>query len=266
MDRETKGETMTNFRKVKGLAAAAAVAVTMTGGFALRADDLPKAETILDRFIAATGGKANYEKRKSEIETGTLEISAMGIKGSLTRYAQAPNKTYSVIEIEGIGKIEEGSSDGIAWQKSLMTGAHVKTGVEKAQALREATFNQTLHWHELFAKAETTGVETVNGEECYKVVLTPKEGKPESNFYSKKSGLLVKSVATVESQNGEMEAESSASDYKDFGDGILSPSKMTQKAGPQEITITISSVKVNEAIPADKFEVPADIKALAAKP
>ncbi len=258
---------MTNLRKLKGFAATAAVALTMTGGFALRADDaLPKAETILDRFIEATGGKANYEKRKSEIETGTLEITAMGIKGSLTRYAAAPDKTYSVIDIEGIGKIEEGSSEGIAWQKSMMTGAHVKTGVEKAQALREATFNLTLHWRDHFTKAETAGVETVNGEECYKVVLTPKEGKPETNFYSKKSGLLIKSVATVESQLGEMEAESSASDYKDFGDGILSPSKMTQKAGPQEITITISSVKVNEPIPADKFEVPADIKALAAKP
>jgi len=257
---------MINFRKLNGFAAAAAVALTMTGGFALRADDLPKADTILDRFIQVTGGKANYEKRKSEIETGTLEITAMGIKGTLTRYAQAPNKTYSVIDIEGIGKIEEGSSDGVAWQKSMMTGAHVKTGVEKAQALREATFNQTLHWRDLYTKAETAGLETVNGEECYKVVMTPKDGKPETGYYSKKTGFLVKSVATVESPLGEMEAESTASDYKDFGDGILSPSKMTQKAGPQEITITISSVKINEPIPADKLEVPADIKALAAKP
>ena len=147
----------------------------------------------------------------------------------------------------------------------MMTGPHVKTGVEKAQALREATFNQTLHWRDHFTKVETTGMETVNGEECYKVVLTPKEGKPEANFYSKKTGLLMKAVATVEGPTGEIESESIASDYKDFGAGILSPSKMMQKAAGQEVTITISSVKVNEPIPADKFEVPADIKALAAK-
>ena len=32
---------------------------------------LPKAETILDRYIEVTGGKAAYEKRKNEIETGS---------------------------------------------------------------------------------------------------------------------------------------------------------------------------------------------------
>lgn len=256
---------MTKFLRFKGFATMAAVALAMTG-VALRADDLPKADTILDHYIEVTGGKANYEKRKSEIETGTLEIAAMGIKGALTRYAQAPNNLRSVIEVEGLGKIEEGVSDGIAWSNTAMTGPHVKDGIEKAQAMREATFNLVLNWRSQYTKAETAGVETVNGEECYKVVLTPNQGKPETQFYSKKSGLMLKAMATVEGPQGEQETESTASDYKDFGGGVLSPSKMTQKAGPVEFTITITGVKVNETIPADKFAVPDDVKALAAKP
>ncbi len=246
--------------------AAFAATLAIAGGITLRADDaLPKAETILDHFIEVTGGKAAYESRKSEVVTGTFELPAMGLKAPLMRYSAAPDKMYTIIEIEGIGKIEQGVTDGVAWDKSAMQGAHVKSGVEKAQSMREATFNSSLNWRKMYPKVETAGVETVGGEECYKVVMTPAEGKPEINFYSKKTGLLLKSVATIESAMGEMQAESTAGEYKDFG-GIRMPSKMTQKMGTQEVTMTIETVKVNEAIPADKFEIPADIKALANKP
>jgi Domain of unknown function (DUF4412) len=255
---------MTNGFMKKNLAGFAIAALAFSG-VALRADDaLPKAETILDHFIEVTGGKAAYEKRKSEIVSGTFELPAMGLKAPYSRYS-APDKMYTVIEIEGIGKIEQGVSDGIAWDKSAMQGAHVKSGVERAQSMREATFNSSLNWRKMYPKVETAGVETVGGEECYKVVLTPAEGKPETNFYSKKTGLMVKSLATIESAMGEMQAEATASNYKDFG-GLLMPSRMTQKVATQEITMTIESVKVNEAIPAEKFEIPADIKALANKP
>jgi hypothetical protein len=251
--------------------AACAAAFAIAGGIALRADQpenaaLPKAETILDRYIEVTGGRAAYEKHKTEVQTGTIEIAAAGMKGSFTHYAADPDKTYAVIELEGMGKIEEdGSSDGVAWQTSAMTGAHVKTGVEKAQAMREATFNEPLNWKKLFTKVETTGTETINGEECYKVVLTPAEGKPETSYYSKKTGLLLRTIATIESAMGEIEAEATVSEYKDFG-GVLMPTKMLQKAGPQEVVMTVASVKVNEAIPPEKFAIPADIKALMNKP
>jgi zinc protease len=255
---------MKNRLMTKSFAAFTAT-LAIAGGITLRADDaLPKAETILDHFIEVTGGKAAYENRKSEVVSGTFELPAMGLKAPYSRYS-APDKMYTVIEIEGIGKIEQGVSDGVAWDKSAMQGAHVKSGVEKAQSMREATFNSSLHWRKIYPKVETAGVETVGGEECYKVVMTPVEGKPETNFYSKKTGLLVKSIATIESAMGEMQAEAIAGNYKEFG-GIMMPSKMTQKVGPQEVTMTIESVKVNETIPADKFEIPADIKALANKP
>ena len=244
-----------------------AAAFAIAGGIALRADDtLPKAETILDRYIEVTGGKAAYEKHKTEVQTGTIEIPAQGMKGTFTHYAADPDKIYAVVEIEGMGKIEEeGVSDGVAWQTSPMTGAHVKTGVEKAQAMREATFNEPLNWRKMFQKVETTGTETLNGEECYKVVLTPAEGKPETSYYSKKTGLLLRTVATIESAMGEIETESTASGYKDF-DGVRMPTKVIQKSGPADVIMTIASVKVNEGIPPERFAIPADIKALMNKP
>jgi hypothetical protein len=130
--------------------------------------------------------------------------------------------------------------------------------------MRESRFNTPIEWRKIYSKAETAGTETVDGEECYKVVLTPAAGKPESQFYSKKSGLLVKTSATAASPMGEVDVEVTVSDYKAFG-GVLLPTRSKQKAGGQELEISISSVAVNEAIPADIFNPPADVKTLIEK-
>jgi zinc protease len=233
---------------------------------AFAADDaLPKPETIMDRYVEVTGGRAAYEKRTNEVATGSAEIGGQGLKGTLSRYAAAPDKSYTALEFEGVGKFESGSADGVAWEKSNLLGPRVKTGVEKAQALREAVFNHELNWKKLYDKAETAGVETIDGEECYKVILTPPDGKPETTYYQKKSGLIVKLGMVSVNQMGEVPVEELVYDYKPF-DGVLMPTRVVQRAAGQEITMTIQTVKVNQNIPASQFDPPADIKALLAKP
>src|SRR5580704_9935114 len=143
-------------------------------------EPLPKAETILDRYVEVTGGKAAYEKLKNLTETGVLELAAQGLKGTIMRYTAAPAEEYVISEIEGVGKIEEGIHEGIAWERNPMMGPHVKSGPEKAQALRAGTFNESIRWRELYPSVETTGTEVVDGEICYKVVLTPPEGHSET--------------------------------------------------------------------------------------
>jgi len=226
--------------------------------------DLPSAESILDRYIEVTGGKAAYEARKTEIATGKLEFAAAGVKGAIVQYSAAPDKYYSSLEIDGIGKVEMGVLDGVAWEKSALLGARIKTGEERAQAIREARMNAPYHWRELYSKVETAGTDILNGEDCYKVVLTPKEGRPETMYFVKTSGLMRKTTLIAASQMGDVSADVIAVDYKDFG-GVLIPSKVTQKAAGQEFTTTIDEIKVNEEIPAGRFELPTDIKALLTK-
>jgi hypothetical protein len=230
----------------------------------VNAQALPTAEAILDRFVEVTGGKAAYQQHTTEIMTGTMTIGAQGLSGSLTRYGLAPDKEYSVVELGPIGKIESGVSNGVAWEKSAILGPRLKSGEERERALREAEFASPVGWRKLFPKAETAGVETINGEECYKLLLTPSAGKPETRFYSRKSGLLVKAVATAVTPMGEITAEVDISGYKQFG-GVLYPTQSRQKAGGQEMAITITDVRHNEAIPDGYFTVPAEIQALAAK-
>jgi outer membrane lipoprotein-sorting protein len=192
-----------------------------------------------------------------------MEVVGRGIKGSVSSYRAEPDRSYTEIDLQGVGKVKEGTDGTIAWSLSAMQGPHLKEGDEKAAALQAAQFNADLHWRDSY-KAETTGVEQVDGKDCYRVQMTPKAGMPVTRFYDKGSNLLVKMTMTVKNPMGEIPVESYVSDYRKEG-AILMPHKVTQKAAGQEIAITIDSVKFNAEIPKEKFDPPEEIKAMLKK-
>jgi hypothetical protein len=233
-------------------------------GTVAAADDLPKAETILDKYVEVTGGKAAYAKVHNEISTGTMTLGAMGITGKVTAYQAEPNKQVVEVEIEGIGKVREGTDGEVAWGLNPMQGPRIKEGEERDKSIEAARISAEAQWRDLYKSAETAGVETVDGKDCYKVVLTPKTGSPVTKWFDKESNLLVKSSTTLKTAMGDIQSESTMSDYRKEGD-ILLPHKTVSHAMGQEITITIDTVKYNAEIPKDKFDLPAEIQALVKK-
>ncbi|HTB20776.1 MAG TPA: DUF620 domain-containing protein [Bryobacteraceae bacterium] len=240
------------------------LALALLAAFPLFGADeaLPSVESVYNHLLAATGGRAAYEARHSLIEHATIDFAKQGLKGSLTIYEAAPNKYLGLTELPGIGKIATGSNGEIAWENTVLQGPRIKQGVEKTDALRDGAFNPFLSWQKLYAKAETVGSETVEGHDCYKIVLTPSEGKPMTEFYDKKSGLMVKSMATVSSQMGDVNAEILYDDYRKDSDNILSPHRRVERAAQQEVVIQIDSVEVNPDLPKDRFDLPPEIQAL----
>jgi hypothetical protein len=220
---------------------------------------LPKADAVLDQYFEVTGGRAAYKKIQTQITTGSMEFVGKGVKAMLTSYKMAPNKSYSVMELESIGKIEQGTDGETVWEKSAVQGPRIKTGEERASALREAALNAD--WRELFKKAEMAGVEPVGGRECYKIVLTPNEGKPETRYYDTKTHLLVKVTKVVKTSMGEIPAEFSLGDYRDVG-GILIPHRIAQTGLGQEFLVQLEKVQQNPQIAPSRFDLPEDVKAL----
>lgn len=230
----------------------------------LAAADLPKAATILDKYIEVTGGKAAYQKLHSQMESGTFELPAMGVKGTVTMYRAEPDLSYTEIVLEGIGKMQDGSDGKVAWSNNPMQGPHIKEGAERAQSMQSEHFNGELNWRDIYKTAETTGIEAVDGKDCYKVVLTPAEGSPVTHFYDKESGLLLKFSIVSQTAMGEIPADSFPGDYHKEGDFLMAH-KIRQTAAGQEFIITVDTVKFNPEIPKDRFALPDDIKALVNK-
>ena len=243
---------------------AAGIALVLAGAMARAADDLPKAETILDKYVEVTGGKAAYEKRHSEITKGTIEIPVAGLKGTVTSYRVEPDKSYSEVELGALGKMRDGSDGKVFWSLSSMMGPHVKDGGEKAQAILTERLNAEIHWRDLYKEVKTAGVEAVDGKDCYKVVLTPADGPAITEWYDKQSGLMLKTALTAQGPTGDLAMEFLAADYRKEGD-ILVPHKMTQNVAGQQLTFTIESVTFNAAIPPRGIDLPDEIKALVNK-
>lgn len=227
------------------------------------AQDVPKAETILDRYVEVTGGKAAYEKVKSRVTRGKLELPAAGVSGKIT-VNQSSDRALIRTEIDQIGTINQGISDGVAWELNPVTGPRILDGEEKASMIRSSRLDAEVNWRKYYPKVEATGVETIDGKAAYKVVLTPDKGSPTTQYYDQKSGLMVRSDSMQKSAMGEISVQVLYSDYQKV-DGLLIPFKSTQKVLSQEITLTLDSVQNNVEIPDATFALPDEVKKLADK-
>ncbi len=228
------------------------------------AQDLPTGESILDRYVEVTGGKGAYDKIHNEVAKGTMELTGKNVKGTIVSYQAEPNKDYSAVDIEGVGKVESGTDGTVAWENSAIAGPRIKTDVERDEMIRASAFNAHLNWRIMYDKVETAGSETVEGEDCSKVVLTPKSGRPETEYYSKKTGLLVKTASVNTTQMGDLPTEALVKDYKEVSGVKMAFTRVNRLAG-QEIQVHLDSIEINADIPKDRFDLPEAIKALLRK-
>lgn len=239
-------------------------AVCFLGAGLLAAAQLPTAEAVLDRYVEATGGAEAYRALKSQSSTGSLVFKAMGLKASVKTFA-IPNNGLVVLDLPGMGEIRSGVRDGIAWELSPMQGPRILEGAEKENSMRMTRLDAPLRWKELYKNVKVDGEEVIDGRRCFRVVMDPVSGnKPETSWYDAESGLLLKSRVILESPMGELPLETRMDDYRQVGQFRV-PFKMTQKAGPQEIETTMDEIKWNVELPANQFDVPADIEALIKK-
>lgn len=220
--------------------------------------ELPKADTVLEQYLEATGGRAAYEKIKNRTFSANIELAGAGLKGTIKATQAEPNRMVVVTEFGPIGKNVEGTDGQSAWVLSPILGDRVIEGEEKEAFLFRAIFHKDTRWKEIYQKVECTGIEDVNGKPAYKVVLTPRSGKPMAQFFDKESHLPVKETMTQITSMGEITLEIFPADFKKI-DGILTPFAMTQKVLGQTVEVKVTEMKNNVDLPADTFKKPASL-------
>jgi len=226
----------------------------------VQAEGLPTGAEILDRFAEATGGKA-HDAIENRLVKGTLSMPKVKIEGPLTLYQARPNKLYIVMEIAGVGKVEQGFNGEVAWTTMQMTGPRILEGDERAAMVEQATVDAERKWRSFYKEAVTVGVEDVDGKPAYMVVRTRNSGTRQAAWFDKASGLMVKTAGKVKSAMGDVATVSRLSDYRTV-DGVTMPFKTELTAMGQEQVVTMSSVEQNIKMVADQFALPKDVAAL----
>jgi hypothetical protein len=221
------------------------------------AAELPTADQVFARYRAAIGGDAVDKVRNAAFEFN-FSLPAMGVATTGKAYQVFPDKAYMMIDLASMGvpNHEEGLVDGIAWRNSPQTGLQKLEGLERRLALQRARLDGFSGWKELWQKAETVASEPVEGEPCYKVVLTPAEGTPVSSWFSTKSGLLLEMEVPAPQMNTVVSIK--LRDYRAV-DGITLAHRVEQE-GMMSMAIEYTRIRFNvDDIPPGRFDLPAGL-------
>jgi len=259
--------TTRNTKLILGGALLALVGLLMIAGCGGKggvetAAELTGMDKIIAQYIEATGGRDAYLGHDNMKMTGSFSMPAMGITAPLEAYLAVGLKTHTKITSDAIGTIERGSNGDVFWEKSMMSGARIIEGTERAIERRGADFRAWLNWREHYTSAEIMGQEELDGKLCDKVVAMPKEGKPETVWFDAETYLIVKSSSVLVTEMGEISVEAYPSDYRMAGD-VMVPFKTRQVImGVQEMIIQAETVQWDVDIPEGLFDLPEDIQAL----
>ena len=234
-----------------------------TAGLALAAAlpaagaELPTADEVFARHRAAIGGDAIDKVRNAALEFN-FAIPSMGLTTKGKAYQVFPDKAYMMIDLAtvGVANHEEGLVDGIVWRNSPQTGLQKLEGLERRMALQRARLDAFSGWKQLWQKAETVATAPVEGEPCYKVVLTPEEGTPVSSWFSTRSGLLLEMEVPMPQMNTVVSIK--LRDYRAV-DGVTLAHRIEQE-GMMSMTIEYTQIRFNaDDIPPGRFDLPAGL-------
>jgi len=215
----------------------------------------PTAEEIMEKSVEATGGRQAYAKLTSTVAKGIIELGE-GLHGTIEFYAKAPNKRLVVTLLENFGEIRQGFDGQTAWLDNPMQGLRRLEGAELARVREEADFQRPLKWRDLYSKVELVGKDTVGGRPVYVLRLTPKQGKPVTNYYDAENFLLLRQDLVQATSQGDMTVQALMSDYRDV-DGVKVPHRIEQLLPPGKVVIRFSEIRNNVAIDDALFVMPA---------
>jgi len=223
-------------------------------------EKLPTAKEVIAKFVEATGGAKAYKALEGRRITGKMEIEKAGISGKLTTTSATGGKSYTEVNIEGMGKEEVGGDGDIYWSKSAFTGTRIIEGNELSRHIIENDLQGVLHQDKYYKDMKVTGIEKVNDEDHYRLEKVNKlTGDKQIDFYSVKTGLSSKSVIPMTTPLGKLKIEIMISDYRKVGDLTMSHTTVNKLPGNMIQKMSIEKVELNPKIDAAVFELPEEI-------
>jgi hypothetical protein len=226
------------------------------------ANGLPTPAALLARYVDALGGEAALRKHDSSTRKGKMAIAAMGMEGTTTTHAAAPDKIAMNIET-GMGAMNQGYNGEIGWSDNPMTGAQLLDGDQLANMKQQADFYMPLNYSKHFTSMETVEEIAFDGQQAYKVKVMNASGREGQHYFAKDTGLLLGIQGVQAGPMGESEVKISFSDYKDF-EGVKIPAKTTLDVSGMQIEQTVETVTYG-GVDAAAFDPPAAVKALVEK-
>jgi hypothetical protein len=232
---------------------AASLAITVQ----LSATPLPSAKSVLDRYIAATGGASAWNSKKTErddIEGRSLDGRHVLLRATLamTRQGNALN------EIRVPEEAREGVYNGVAWAWTRLSGPRIKRGPDRDEAIRSARMLEEADWRRLYPQSRVEAIEQIDGKPCYKLLLLP-SAERKTEWFDVATGLLARRDSVTLTSTGAVPVSYTVESWK-VHDGLKQPDKMLATRGELKYRLQVLSLSYNELRDPEDVRYPAQVE------
>jgi len=215
------------------------------------------ADEIIDKSIAAMGGRAAMDKIKTRQTTGTLTLStpAGDIPGTIEVTNAAPNKARTVIKADlsslGAGPmvVDQRFDGTTGYVLDSLQGDRPITGDQLANMRANSFPHPFLSYKALGTTVKLAGKEKDGTRDAFVLTFEPSTGPTVRQYIDAETYMPLKAVIKLTlPQVGEVEQTARSLDYRDV-DGMKVPFKLEVSSAIQSFTIVISKVEHN--VPVD---------------
>lgn len=214
-----------------------------------------KASDIIDKYVTAIGGKEELKKISSLNITGTVAVQGMSM--NMTEKKMLPNLELTEMVMGTNQVVMHQVFDGKTGYQSQMGQKKEMTADEINEKKDEKGIFPQLFYNDGSYKMEVAGIESVSGSDAYKIKIIGPSGKPSTEYYDVKTGLLVKEESTSKEDGQDITQSVEYNDYRKIG-ALLFPYKnvisIQAAGGGQDIAIQLKDVKINEGVAAADFK------------
>ena len=209
-----------------------------------------KGTDVIRNYIEAIGGEAALAKIQSVVQKSSMSMMGQTIDVAITQ--MAPNKFHMEMSMPGMTIMKQVFDGEQGYMEQMGQGGPVE-GDQLAKLKTNAMITPELEYLTEAYTVEVKGLEEVNGEKAYKVLVDGPGGKS-TQYYGQESGLKLRSIETQESQGQSVTATNEFGDYREVN-GILMPYVMKISGVGPPMEIITSEVKVNTEVDAALFKV-----------
>jgi hypothetical protein len=214
------------------------------------------ADEIIEKSIAAMGGRAAHEKIKTRLATGSLSIGtpAGDIAGTLEMYGAVPNKQRTVIKADlsalGAGElvIDQRFDGTTGYVLDSLQGNRDITGSQLENMKSQGFPNPFLNYKAAGMSVKLGAKEKIGDKDAFLLTFQPTSGNPIKTYIDATTFLPIRTVIRADlPQVGEIEQWVDPLEYKDV-DGVKVASKIRLTNSMQTITMTLTKIEHNVAI------------------
>lgn len=223
------------------------------------------ADEVIEKHLAAIGGRAALAKLQSRQMIGTITLSLPtggDVTGSVEALAAVANKARTLIKLDltalGAGpiQIDQRFNGTTGYMLDSMQGDRPITGTQ-LEAMKSSVFpSPFLNYKERGGSVELKGKEKLGERDAYLLVFTPKDGAVVRQYVDAESFLPMRTVTAVEVPGmGVLDQVSEFLDQRDV-DGVKVPFLIKSSSAAQSFTINVTKVEHNVTVDEKLFVKP----------